>query len=249
VFLEKINIMIIYEANKYLERIPSSVKIYGSNKLFEMIKSTSSTNQQRDFLMSFILASLYGDKVSKIVFEEECSKHLSKGAHDLVVYLPSGNRIINEIRRLKQTSWDKYEEDNFIFGSSKKTDLLYELREDPNRSTTGFFDTILNEIEAKSNQLDPGEINIIWIASKSWHYKATFIEDAASYYSVNSHEKLINQTENIHIIPKSLSALGWFWDGDPYNTTANAECFFITPSKIIDEFKNIFMVNTFYNIR
>jgi hypothetical protein len=235
--------MIIDEANKYLERIPSSVKIEGSNKLFEMIKSTSSINQQRDYLMSFILASLYGDKVSKIVFEEKCSKHPSKGAHDLVVYLPRGNRIINEIRRLKQTSWDKYEEDNFIFGSSKKTDLLYELREDPNRSTTGFFDTILNEIEAKSNQLDPGEINIIWIASKSWHYKATFIEDAASYYS----RKDVLSTDKTHIKPENLSALGWFWEDDPNNTTAEAECFFIMSCEIIQNFKNIFKVNTFFN--
>ncbi len=239
--------MVVEEANKDLKRIPSSVKIEGSNMLLNMIKATNSMNQQRDYLMSFILASLYGKNVKKIVFEEECLKHPSKGPHDLVVYLKRGTRVVNEIRRLKQTNWDKHEEDNFIFGSLRKTEYLYELREDPNRSTTGFLDTILNEIEAKSNQLDPEEINIIWIASKGWHYKATFIEDATSYYSSCSYKSSNDQFSNTHIMPDNLSALGWFWDGDPYDTTAKAECFFITSSEIIDDFKSIFKINTFFD--
>ncbi|MBK6914170.1 MAG: hypothetical protein IPH11_11180 [Ignavibacteriales bacterium] len=233
---------IIEMAEEYLKRIPSSVEIEGTHYVLNMINTTNSVEQQRDYLMSFLLASLYGKIVKRIVFEESCSKHPSKGPHDLVVYLDRGTRIVNEIRRLKQTRWDKYEEENHVSGSIKKTGQLYELRDDPDRSTTGFLDTILKEIEAKGTQLDSEEINIIWIASKGMHYKATDIEDAASYYSVGC-----QNISNIHIMPKDLTALGWFWDGDPFDTTAEAECFFIKPTKVIDKLKNIFLLKTFNN--
>ena len=215
------------EVNKYIERIPSSVKLQGTQTLLKMIETTGSINQQRDHLMSFLLASLYGEIARKIVFEEVCSKHPSKGPHDLVVYLDANIRIVNEIRRLKQTPWDKFEEGNYVFGSIERTGLLYELREDPNRSRTGFFDIILKEIEGKSNQLDPKEINIIWIASKGIHFKATYVEDAASYYFTSFSNISNYQNEKMLKVPNNLSALGWFWDGDPYDTSAKAQCFFL----------------------
>ena len=240
-------IRVFEEVNMYLKRIPTSVELEGTHQLLKMIKSTDIINQQRDYLMSFILASLYSGIVKKIVFEEDCSKHPSEGPHDLVVYLDSGIRIVNEIRRLKQTKWDKNEQENYVLDAIKKTGRLYALREDPNRSTTGFLDTILKEIEGKSDQLDPNEINIIWIASKGIHYKATNIEDAASHYISGWHKISDDQPGKAHKMPKNLSALGWFWDGDPYDTTAKAKCFFIVPSEITNNLNNTFEVKKLYN--
>jgi hypothetical protein len=56
------------------------------------------------------------------------------------------------------------------------------------------------------------------------------------------------QPGKVHKMPTYLSALGWFWDGDPYNTSAKAQCFFLTQSKIIDKLKNIFEVKKIYTL-
>ena len=229
---------ILEEANKYIKRIPPYVILEGTDQLLEMIKTTDSIDQQRDHLMSFLLASLFGGIIKKAVFEENCSKHQSKGPHDLVVYLEDGTRIVNEIRRLKQTSWDKNEQESYVLDSVKRTGQLYELRENPNRSTTGFLDTILKEVEAKRVQLDPNEFNIIWIISKGIHYKATDIEDAALHYTSGWHTLSNDQPGKAHKKPEYLSALGWFWDGDPYSTSAPAQCFLMTHSRILEKLNN-----------
>lgn len=239
---------IITEAHKYIERVPKSVILDGTDNLLKMIKATDSIEQQQDHLMSFLLASLFGGAVKKLVFEEPCSRHPSKGQHDLVAYLDNGIRIVNEILRLKQTSWDKNEQENYVSGSVTSTRELYELKEDPHRSTTGFLDTILNKVEAKSDQLDPNETNIIWIASKGIHYKATDIEDTASHYAFGWHNLPNDQPGKTHKRPENLSALGWFWDGDPNSTSAQAQCFFITPSRIVDKLNSVINVKRLFKI-
>lgn len=237
----KIGEQIIEEANKYVERIPTSI-VVGTEKLLKMIKDTDSIEQQRDHLMSFILATLFGGSVKKLVFEERCSKHKSKGTHDLVVYLNNGTRIVNEVTRIKQTDWDKKEQENYVFHSVRRTGQLYELREDPKRSTTGFPDTILTKVEAKRDQLDPNETNIVWIASKGMHYNATHIEDAAYHFAFGWHNLPNDLSGKAHKKPENLSALGWFWDGDPNSTSAQAQCFIITPSRILENLNSLINV-------
>jgi hypothetical protein len=122
--------------------------------------------------------------------------------------LNNDSRVINEIRRLKQTSWNKKEEDNCVLGQEDNPEYFYELKEGPAPSTTGFLDTILKEIEARSDQLDLGGFNIIWASSKGMHYRATFIEDAALYYSIRLYKKSIAQPQIVHLMPKNLSTLG-----------------------------------------
>jgi len=212
----KLRAQVLEEAYKYINRIPSSVTPEGTDRVFELIMNTHSIDQQQDHMMSFLLASLFSGTVKKIVFEEKCSINGSKGPHDLVIYLDDGTRIVNEIHRFKQTPWDKKEQENNVIDSVKRTGQLYELREDPSRSTSGFLDIILKEIETKSVQLEPNEFNIIWFASKGIHYKATDIEDAASHYVFGWHNLTNDQPGKAHKKPENLSALGWFWDGDPY---------------------------------
>jgi len=232
---------IIEQAYKYIQRITSSVT-EGTDRLLKMIKDHDSIEQQRDHLMSFILATLFGASVKKLVFEERCSKHKSKGTHDLVVYLNNGTRIVNEVTRNKQTDWDKKEQENYVFNSVRRTEQLYELREDPKRSTTGFLDTILTKVEAKSNQLDPNETNILWFTSRGIHYKATDIENAVSHYAFGWHNLPNDQPGKAHKKPENLSALGWFWDGDPNSTSAQAQCFMITPSRILENLNSVINV-------
>lgn len=223
---------VIKQAQIYIERIHHSVELEGTDELLRKIRSTNSVKQSRDHLAAFVLASLLGDATRKLVFEEPCTKHPSGGPHDLVAYLNDGTRLVNEIKRLAQTPWDKYEEENYMFGQA--TEQLYELKEDPHHSTTGFLDIILREIESKSKQLDPKETNIVWFTSNGIHYQATDIEDAASHYALGWHKLSEEQPGKAHSKPENLSALGWFWDGDPEHTTAKAQCFFITPLDNMD---------------
>ena len=143
---------------------------------------------------------------------------------------------------MKQTDWDKDELENYVFDSLKRTEQLYELREDANRSTTGFLDTILTKVEAKSNQLDPNETNILWFTSRGIHYKATDIEDAASHYAFGRHNLPNDQPGKAHRKPENLSALGWFWDGDPNSTSTQAQCFIISPSRILENLNSVINV-------
>jgi len=223
---------IVQQAYHYLKRIPSSVVVKGENVLLKNMKATHSAEQQKDCLSSFILATLLAPCAEKLVFEENCKQHPSKGPHDLVVYLNGGTRIVNEIKRLKPTFWDR-KETECARNSVKRTGALYEVKEDPNRSTTGFLDTILKEVESKGKQLDPNNTNIIWFSSIGTnHYEANDIEDVASHYT-DGHAKLSSdQPGRAHEKPEWLTALGWFFDGDPQCTSLNPKCFFLVASVV-----------------
>ena len=205
------------------------------------MKATRSAEQQKDCVSSFILATLLAPCAERLVFEENCKQHPSKGPHDLVVYLSGGIRIVNEIKRLKPTFWDQPETE-CVRNSAKRTCELYKMKEEQNRSTTGFLDTILKEVESKGKQLDPNNTNIIWFSSIGTnHYEADDIEDAAGHYT-DGHAKLSSdQPGRVHEKPEWLTALGWFLDCDPQCTSLNPKCFFLVASaadKIIEKTLN-----------
>lgn len=198
------------------------------------MKATHSAEQQKDCVSSFILATLLAPCAERMVFEENCKQHPSKGPHDLVVYLSGGTRIVNEIKRLKPTSWDQ-KETECARNSVRRTSALYKVREDPYRSTTSFLDTIFKEVESKDKQLDPNNTNIIWISSIGTnHYEADDIRVAASCYAVSHMKSSPDQLGCVHEKPEWLTALGWFLDGDPQCTSLNPECFFLVAS-VVDE--------------
>lgn len=231
----------IDQARYYLKRIPSSVVVEGEKILLKNMKTMNSAEQQKDCVSSFILATLLASCAKRLVFEEDCKQHQSKGPHDLVLYLGDGTRIINEIKRLKPTLWDQKETEH-VRNSVKRTGTLYKVNEDPNRSTTGFLDTILKEVESKGKQLDPNNTNIIWFSSIGTnHYEADDIENAASHYT-DGHAKLSSdQPGRAHKKPEWLTALGWFLDGDPNCTLLYPKCFFLVASvvdKIIEKTLN-----------
>lgn len=228
-------------ANKYIKRISEKVTLEGQEKLLKMIKSTNDLEQQNDYLIPLFLALILSDISEKLILEEKWD-FKSNRCHDLVAYLSNGTRIVNEIKRLRQTQWDKEEFNNHVLNSVARTGQLYELKEDPNHSTTGFLDTILNEVELKEKQLEPKVTNIIWFSSRGIHYQATFIEDAASHYAQGWNNLPTEQPGKAHKKPKFLSALGWLWDGEPENTTAKPQCFFITPCKDVEILKNVIQI-------
>lgn len=234
--------LIIKQVYQYLERIPSSVVVTGTNDLLEKIKATHSAEQRKDYLSSFILATLLAPCAKRLVFEENCSQHPSRGPHDLVVYVMDGPRIVNEIKRLKQTLWDQ-KETECVRNSVKHTDALYRVKEDLGRSTTGYLDTILKEVESKGPQLDPDNINIIWFSSIGTnHYEADDIQDAASFYAKGQAKLSSDQPGHTHKKPTWLTALGWFLDGDPQRTSLNPKCFFLVTSaveKVIEKTLNV----------
>lgn len=221
-------------ADDYLKRIPSSVAVANKDVLLKNMRATRDVEQQKDCLSSFILATLLAPCAERLVFEENCKQHLSKGPHDLVVYLSGGIRIVNEIKRLKPTSWDQ-KETECVRNSVERTGALYKVQEDPCRSTTSFLDIILKEVKSKGKQLDPKNTNIIWFSSIGTnHYEADDIEDAANHY-IDGHEKLYSdQPGRAHEKPEWLTALGWFLDGDPQCTSMNPKCFFLVTS-VVDE--------------
>ncbi len=223
---------IIDEAQQYLKGIPSSVKVEGVDRILKKIQKTRSTEQQKDCLASFILAMLLAPCAKRLVFEETCRQHQSGGQHDLVIYLMDDTRVVNEIKRLKPTAWDQ-KETEIIRNTSTPKVKFYKLKDDPNRSTTGFLDTILKEVELKSKQIDPNNTNIVWFSSCGTnHYEADDIGCAAHHYAVGQPKLPPDQPGHSHKKPEWLTALGWFWDGDLQCTTLRPECFFLEASPV-----------------
>lgn len=233
---------LIKKALSYIDAISCKVLLKGHDKLMKMLTSNADIEQQQDLMISLFLAYIFSDTCDRIILEEEWEDQKGKiRSHDLVAYFYNGTKIVNEIKRLKQTNWD-LKEQNRINITNGKASTLFELKEDSSRNR-GFLETILKDIIDKKEQFEPNVTNIMWIASKGLHYRASDIEDAASHFAKEgtelSTDLLRDKPYKDLIRPKYLNALGWIWDGDPIYSTLQPECFFISLCDDLESLKNI----------
>jgi len=177
-----------------------------------------------DYLAPLRVAALFSKQdLARVVFEEPCTRHSSRGPHDVVLYTHTDVRVVNEVKRLTETLWSRKEKEAAT-DCGKRTGLLHEMREDPDKST-GSHDIMLKEVWKKRLQFDPGQPNVLWFVSSNDFYDDQKVEDVAYFLTVQRDQLPEGQPGRAHQKPKDLTALGWLWDGDRSWTTEVPHCF------------------------
>lgn len=180
--------------------------------------SKESTQGMLDYLAPLRVAALFSPhNLARIVFEESCSKHPSRGPHDVVLYTNANARIVNEIKRFTETLWSQKQKEAAT-DCVKRTGLLHEMWEDPDKCT-GSHDIMLKEVWKKRLQLDPGHPNVLWLVSSNDFYDDQKVEDIAHFLAIGRDRLPENQPGRAHQKPEHLTALGWLWDAERSWTT------------------------------
>ena len=184
----------------------------------EVQASKESTQGMLDYLAPLRVAALFPQRnLARIVFEEPCSKHPSRGPHDVVLYTNTNARIVNEIKRFTETLWSQKQKEAAT-DCVKRTGLLHEMWEDPDKCT-GSHDIMLKEVWKKRLQLDPGHPNVLWLVSSNDFYDDQKVEDVAHFLAIGRDKLPEDQPGRAHQKPEHLTALGWLWDAERSWTT------------------------------
>ena len=101
----------------------------------ETQNTRESTEGMLNYLAPLRVAALFSQhRLARIAFEEPCSRHPSRGPHDVVLYTRTNARVVNEVKRLTETLWSQKQKEAAT-DCVKRTGLLHEMTEDPDKST------------------------------------------------------------------------------------------------------------------
>lgn len=185
-----------------------------------------STARMLDYLAPLRVAALFSQhSLARVAFEEPCSRHPSRGPHDVVLYTQANLRMVNEVKRLTETLWSRRQKEAAT-DCVKRTGLLHEMWEDPDKST-GSHDIMLKEMWKKRVQLDPDHPNVLWLVSSNDFYDDQKVEDIAHFLAIGRDKLPEDQYGRAHQKPEHLTALGWLWDSERSWTTERPHMFLL----------------------
>ena len=194
-----------------------------------------STEGMLNYLAPLRVATLFSQhSLDRIVFEEPCSRHPSRGPHDVVLYTNTNARVVNEIKRLTETLWSRKQKEAAT-DCAKHTELLHERWEDSDKST-GSHDIMLKEIWEKRLQLDPAHPNVLWLVSSNDFYDDQKVDNVAHFLTIGREELFEDQPGRAHQKPEHLTALGWLWDAERSWTTERPHVFLLESNASINLF-------------
>ncbi|MBI4314126.1 MAG: hypothetical protein HY594_04850 [Candidatus Omnitrophica bacterium] len=194
----------------------------GGERVLNKIRSAKSESQMFDDFVVLRVATILTPAFASLALEEPCREcRECRGPHDIVTQR-DGHRVVNEVRRIHQTPWSRQQMTSVPIES--KGDF-HEIQDDPQRSTTGSLNTLLNTIESKEHQLHSGPDNVVWIVEEPpIFYGRCDMELVARIYQ---HP---NSPGQMHFKPEHLTALGWIGQADPPNPI----CYSMRPGLIND---------------